>query len=97
MSRNGTLTFPDGRKTVYTTKWNNDPKKCYYKLAKPAGAPWEKTWYDQVGRVVETETVGVKGTPIKSTTYDEAGNQKTLTDPNAGTFLPTSMTHWGVC
>jgi RHS repeat-associated protein len=76
--------FPDGREIRYATGWNNDPKKRYYTLTQATGAPWEKTWYDQVGRKVEVETVGVKGTPIKSAyTFNNKG-ELTRTETIAG-------------
>ncbi len=55
--------------------WGESQDKKYYILTQGTHTPWVKTWYDSMGREVETESVGAKDISIKTATnYDNNGN-----------------------
>lgn len=61
-------------KTV-TKGWGDSQEKKYYVLTQGTHTPWVKTWYDSMGREVETESVGAKDIALSTKTkYDELGN-----------------------
>ncbi|MDR0559363.1 MAG: hypothetical protein LBG92_04290, partial [Prevotellaceae bacterium] len=66
--------LPDGRKTVFSTGWGRQAAKRFWTLTQGAGIPWVKTWYDNTGREILTETVGEKGMTVKKTkSYNSKG------------------------
>ena len=71
------VTSPNGNVNVVSFGWgvNNASCKKYYKLTQGTHTPWVKTWYDSMGREIESESVGAKDIAIKTKTYyDERGN-----------------------
>jgi RHS repeat-associated protein len=67
--------FPDGQKTTSTAGWNNNSTgKRFFTLTQGKNQPWVKTWYDNRGREVLTETIGAQNMRIqKSKTYNSKG------------------------
>lgn len=67
--------YPDGNKTTVQWKWeSNNPRKRYSILTQGTRQPWVKTWYDNKGNEVESETVGEKNMVIrKVTSYNDKG------------------------
>lgn len=64
----------DGSYTTMTRGWNNDAGKRYYILSQGTSSPWVKTWYDNQGREVMTESRGPNDVEVKSKTdYDNKG------------------------
>ena len=67
-------TYPDGTKTTYTYGWGTTTSLHHYVLTQGTAKPWVKTWYDNCGREVLTETVGPKDYAVSvSTTYNQKG------------------------
>ena len=73
----GTLTketSPTGVVTNYTEGWGYSAAQRYYHMKSTAGQPWVKTWYDEYGREVLTESKGPDNTDVcRSTSYDKRG------------------------
>ena len=66
--------MPDGTSSTYTRGWNNNAGKRYFILTQGTATPWVKTWYDNHGREVMTESIGPLNVSVtSSTTYDSKG------------------------
>ncbi len=95
-------TTPDGVTTYYDTKWDirtgsfnptEMGRSLYVTTTKTEGSPRVRTWYDELGREVQTETAGFDGgdggdggngsakNVYTVTTYDTKGRVKTTTSP----------------
>lgn len=81
---------PDGTSTIYTRGWNNSASKRYYLLAQGTATPWVKTWYDNQGREVKTESIGPDNVSLTSTT---TYNNKGLATSRTETSGDLSLTH----
>ncbi|MBR3936989.1 MAG: VCBS repeat-containing protein [Bacteroidaceae bacterium] len=81
---------PDGTATTYTRGWNNSAFKRYYLLAQGTATPWVKTWYDNQGREVKTESIGPDNVSLTSTT---TYNSKGLATSRTETSGDLSLTH----
>ena len=67
-------TLPTGQYVSYARGWGNSGAKQYYKAELPSGGPWKKTWYDEQGREVATESVGQDHIIVNTeTTYNVRG------------------------
>ena len=74
------ITYPDGTSTIYTRRWGTTPYKRYsVTVATTAQAP-VTTWYDNLGREVETTSTGEKGVSLKSTTSYNSQNCKVASE-----------------
>ena len=63
-----------GNVSVVSKGWGTSQEKKYYVLSQGTHTPWVKTWYDSMGREVETESVGAKDVAISSSVlYDDKG------------------------
>jgi RHS repeat-associated protein len=84
--------LPDGVKTTFTSGWNkNNESKRFFTLAQGKNRPWVKTWYDNRGREVLTETVGAQSIRIQeSKTYNSKG-QLTEEKVQAGNLTTTEI------
>ena len=86
--------IPGGGEVTYTSGWNNDAGKRYFILTQGTGRPWVKTWYDNQGREVYTESVGPNNVNVISTiTYSYDNNHEltvSSTDVNGDLSLTTS-------
>jgi YD repeat-containing protein len=69
-----TTYYPAGRQTTFRSGWGSVASKRYFTLTQGTGQPWVKTWYDNKGREVLTETVGPCNMQIRQTTsYNNKG------------------------
>ena len=65
------ITHPDGTATTYTRSWGTMPYRRNSVTTKTTGQAATTTWYDNLGREVETTSTGEKGvTFTNSTSYD---------------------------
>jgi RHS repeat-associated protein len=82
--------LPDGVKTTFTSGWNNNnARKRFFTLTQGKNRSWVKTWYDNRGREVLTETVGAQSLRIQeSKTYNSKG-QLTEEKVQAGNLTTT--------
>lgn len=78
----------------YSDGWDISTNKLYYTLVQHPGAPDIKTWYDQLGRPVQTkkEAFG-SGWTTAVTTYDNRGNVATSTNNYLDTETPITTTN----
>lgn len=96
---------PDGTCSTITYGWGSTSQQRYFVLRQGTSEPWEKTWYDNCGREVLTETVGPMGMSVttaksynvkgllSSTTIDEGSRhqQQSLTYDAQGRVLSDVM------
>ncbi|GAB6012759.1 FG-GAP-like repeat-containing protein, partial [Viscerimonas tarda] len=69
-----TTSFLDSLRISYHSGWNNNNSKRFFTLIQKKGQPWVKTWYDNLGREVLTESRGPKSMIIKTAkTYNNKG------------------------
>jgi len=85
---------PDGTSTIYTRGWNNSASKRYYLLAQGTATPWVKTWYDNQGREVKTESIGPDNVSLTSTTtYNNKGLATSRTETSGDLTLTHTYTY----
>ena len=85
---------PDGTETTYTRGWNNSSSQCWFILEQGTAIPWVKTWYDNCGRQVKTESVGPMNVDVGSTTtYNSKGLVSGRTDTNGNLTLSYTYTY----
>lgn len=68
--------YPDGTNTTVQWGWEaaNNPQRRYFILTQGTGQPWIKTWYDNKGREMESETIGEKNMAIRKViSYNDKG------------------------
>ncbi|MBR5706917.1 MAG: VCBS repeat-containing protein [Bacteroidaceae bacterium] len=82
--------MPDGTSTTYSRGWNNDSGKRYFILTQGTATPWIKTWYDNHGREVMTESIGPMDVSVTSTTTYNSKGLVTSHDETNGNL---SLTH----
>ena len=76
-------TLPTGQYVSYARGWGNSGAKQYYKAELPSDGPWKKTWYDEQGREVATESVGQDYIIVNTeTTYNVRGLASRKTQTN---------------
>ena len=69
-----TSTSPIGVTTTHTEGWGPTAAKRYWCMEQTDGQPWHKTWYDECGREVLSESIGPDGMEIsKAIAYDDYG------------------------
>ncbi|MBR6278937.1 MAG: VCBS repeat-containing protein [Bacteroidales bacterium] len=67
--------YPDGTTSTTEKGWGESNEQFYYELTQQTAAPWQKTWYDILGRKTLTETIAEGGIDIKTyNTYDKFSN-----------------------
>lgn len=85
-----TSTDPLGNVTTINRVWDitkggtaitNPQSTVFYVHTTKTNSPYQKTWYDQYGREVKTETINGGGAVLKVTKYDVKGNVLSVTDP----------------
>ncbi|MBR4594736.1 MAG: VCBS repeat-containing protein [Bacteroidaceae bacterium] len=82
---------PDGTETTSTRGWNNSSSQRWFILEQGTSSPWVKTWYDNHGREVKTESVGPKDVAVSSTTtFNSKGLASGRTDINGNLTLSYS-------
>ena len=73
------ITKADGSTEKTRMGWSNDPSMRFFILSEGDNKPWVKTWYDNAGREVLIESVGLKDVPVRKTTgYDNMGHVKSV-------------------
>lgn len=87
-------TSPIGLTTNYSRGWGYTAAKRYYTLEEPTAQPWVKTWYDETGREVLTESIGLKGVSIsEQTTYTSKGQVQGKTSTEGNRTVTESYTY----
>ena len=70
------ITHPDNTTTTYTRSWGTMPYRRNSVITKTTGQAATTTWYDNLGREVETTSTGEKGVSLTSTkSYNTATGQ----------------------
>lgn len=78
----------------YSRGWNSESGKRYYTLFQASGQPWVKTWYDNMGREVATESVGPMNVSItKTINYDNKGQITSVNETNGALSLTSTYTY----
>ncbi|MBO7111410.1 MAG: VCBS repeat-containing protein [Bacteroidaceae bacterium] len=86
--------MPGGTYTTYTRGWNNNAGKRYFILSQGTATPWVKTWYDNHGREVMTESIGLMNVSVSSTTtYNSKGLAVSHTETSGNLTLTRSYTY----
>ena len=86
--------MPDGTSTTYNRGWNNDTSKRYFILTQGTATPWVKTWYDNQGREVMTESIGPMNVSVtSSTSYNSKGLATSHTENNGNLSLTHNYTY----
>ena len=78
---------------TYTRGWGSDASQRWFVLEQGTDRPWVKTWYDNQGREVLTESIGPKNVSVSSTTtYSYSNHELTVssTDVNGDLSLTGS-------
>ena len=92
---NLTLTeIPGGGEIRYIRGWSHDPAQRFFVLEQGSHRPWVKTWYDNRGREVRTESVGPNNVSLTSTTsYNSKGLVSGQTSTEGSLTLTTTYTY----
>ena len=86
--------MPDGTSTTYNRGWNNDTSKRYFILTQGTATPWVKTWYDNQGREVMTESIGPMNVSVtSSTSYNSKGLVTSHTENDGNLSLTQNYTY----
>ena len=86
--------IPGSGEITYTYGWSSDASQRWFVLEQGTARPWVKTWYDNRGREVRTESVGPKDVKQSSTrTYDSNGLVTGRTDVNGNLTLSYNYTY----
>lgn len=86
--------IPGNGEISYTRGWSHDPALRWFVLEQGSHRPWVKTWYDNHGREVKTESVGpdnVMQTNIIS--YNSMGMVSVRSTTQGNLTLSTSYTY----
>lgn len=85
---------PGGGYVTYTRGWNDDSTRRWYILEQGTARPWVKTWYDNRGREVRTESVGPMNVNILNTTaYNSKGQVTGRTETTGSLSLNSTYTY----
>ena len=85
---------PDGTTTASIRGWNNSASQRYFLLTQGTATPWVKTWYDNQGREVKTESIGPNDADITTTTvYDAKGQVEERTETSGDLTLTYTYTY----
>ncbi|MBO7588754.1 MAG: VCBS repeat-containing protein [Bacteroidaceae bacterium] len=92
---NLTLTgIPGCGEIRYIRGWSHDPAQRFFVLEQGSHRPWVKTWYDNRGREVRTESVGPNNVSLTSTTsYNSKGLVSGQTSTEGSLSLSTTYTY----
>ena len=87
--------IPGSGETTYSRGWNYDnASKRFFILTQGTGCPWVKTWYDNKGREVQTETIGPKNISVlKSTSYNSKGLTSVVSETTGNLTLSHSYSY----
>ena len=84
----------DGSTNKIVRGWSNDPSKKYFILEEGDGKAWVKTWYDNAGREVLTESVGLKNVPISKTiNYNNRGMAESIENKEGDNTITQTYTY----
>ena len=85
---------PGGGTVTYTRGWNNDPARRWFILEQGTSRPWVKSWFDNRGRDVRTESVGPMNVSVLgTTTYNTKGQKTSRTATTGNQTLTSSYTY----
>ena len=85
---------PEGNISGIISKWKDYNNKSYFTVAYGNGEPWTKTIFDQRGRVLQKETIGVGNVAVISKNeYDKQGNISSVITQNGKLVLTKNMTY----
>ncbi len=68
-----TVTYPNGKKSHYSTSWDQVGSYNFYTLEQADGMPDVKTYFDDYGRKVRTETTSFGGLMYSDIEYNNKG------------------------
>ncbi len=86
--------IPGSGEITYTYGWSSDASQRWFVLEQGTARPWVKTWYDNRGREVRTESVGPKDVKQSSTRiFDSNGLVTGRTDVNGNLTLSYIYTY----
>lgn len=74
------MVYPDGNTTVFSTGWGTG-NALYYTYKKGNGSPYLKSYFDELGREIKTETTGFNGKILKDTQYNSKGQISQTSNP----------------
>ncbi len=88
-------TFPEGYDSDVTLHWDINGQQRFYRQAETEGQPTVKTWYDQSGREIRTETQGFGSSQwsIQTQSYDAKGNVHIAAEPHFSWETYNTVTH----
>lgn len=86
--------IPGSGEVSYVRGWGDSPSKRFFVLEQGTSRPWVKTWYDNQGREVMSESVGSKNVLIyTNATYNNKGLRTGLSETNGTLTLSHSFTY----
>lgn len=85
---------PGYGEVTYTRGWNNSSDKRYFILSQGPSRPWVKTWYDNQGREVMVESVGVNDITVSTATeYNLKGLKSSVTETTGNLTLESNYSY----
>ncbi|MBO7416069.1 MAG: VCBS repeat-containing protein [Bacteroidaceae bacterium] len=86
--------IPGSGEVSYVRGWGDSPSKRFFVLEQGTSRPWVKTWYDNQGREVMSESVGSKNALIyTNATYNNKGLRTGLSETNGTLTLSHSFAY----
>lgn len=80
-----------GQVVTTTMDWGDTNDKKYYVLKSPNNSAWQKTWYDNCGREVMTESVGPSGVSVSNTIAYNSKGYKSSVKSTTGNLTVTEI------
>lgn len=79
--------YADSSEVTYTRGWDSNASRRWYVLEQGTARPWVKTWYDNLGREVLTESVGpMNMSEIGTVTYNARGQVTSRSTSNGDLY-----------
>ena len=86
--------MPGYGEVTYTRGWNNSSDKRYFILSQGPSRPWVKTWYDNQGREVMVESIGVNDITVSTATdYNLKGLKSSVTETTGNLTLESDYSY----
>ena len=86
--------MPDGSEITWSRGWGSSTSQRWFVLEQGTSRPWVKTWYDNHGREVMTESKGPMNVDITATTtYNTKGQVISRTETSGDLILTHSYTY----
>ncbi len=84
--------IPGSGEVSYVRGWGNSASERFFVLEQGSSRPWVKTWYDNQGREVMSESVGAKDAVIRTTaSYNNKGQRTGVLEKNGTLELSHSF------